>query len=658
MKRTLFGAIALSMFAAGFMACGDGDTGESGTQSTTNNTGGEGGSGGAGGGAGGMGGAGGGGGSGGAGGSMMPGALGDPCKDGASCEGGSCLSEGEFGWPGGHCTTACSEDEPCDEGECITFVATGDSYCLKTCDPAGSDCATAYQCLDLGDNVAVCIAGCTDSAQCQSLPSCNVDQGLCYGPEVCDDVQDNDLDGDADCQDMDCEASCKVLIEAACMAAPAAQPSNMGNTTGEKDLFEGSCTGGGAGETLLSYVAPSDGLLTLTFDSADIDMGVYVRSTCADAATEVGCANAFGPDTLEVLVKSGEALTIFVDGYAASGDVGPFKLDLGFQMAEPENCTDGKDNDLDKLFDCDDPDCDATCGPLETAACAGAAPLLPMNAGDSSMGSNLFSGTCAGGSAATETVYIYTPASAGQLDLSLSSMTNHGIYVRSTCDDKATELACANGAVGGMPETLSLGLTAGAPVHVFVDGSSSPMDSGAFNLTSTFTPAVCGDNQVTLPEECDDGMPAGMDGCDAMCKFVPQTETEMNATSAMANTVFEGKVTAKINPAAENDWFKITVPGPMSSITATTGASNGTECQPAGGAAGIDTELEILGTNGTTSLAKNDDILYMNGSPQDNYCSSAKATGLAAGTYFVRVSSSKMFCPNCTFDYSVAISVD
>jgi cysteine-rich repeat protein len=255
-------------------------------------------------------------------------------------------------------------------------------------------------------------------------------------------------------------------------------------------------------------------------------------------------------------------------------------------------------------------------------------------------------------------VYTYTSAVTGELSLSLSSMTNHGLYVRSACDDPMTELVCSNKAVGGAPETLLLGLSPGAPVYVFVDGSASPMDAGAYTLTSAFTAAVCGDGKVTLPEECDDGQILGMDGCDATCKFAPQAENEPNNDAKAATAVFEGKVSASITPAAESDWFKVVVPGPMSTLSVTTGASNGTSCQPAGGPMGIDTEVQILGPDGMVNLAMNDDIFYNGGSPQDNYCSAAKVTGLAAGTYYVRVSASVASCPGCMFDYSLTISVE
>ncbi len=210
MKRTLFGAIALSMLASSFLACGGDEGGSTSTQTATG-TGGEGGAGGGSmastGGAGGMG-TGGMGGAGGAGGAMAPGKLGAPCKDDAGCEGGTCISEGDYGFPGGHCSSTCSDTVACDAGsECITFTGTGESFCLQACDPAASACGVGYKCLDLG-NAAVCVAGCTDNAQCQELPSCNVDEGLCFGPEMCDDAKDNDLDGNADCEDMDCEPTC------------------------------------------------------------------------------------------------------------------------------------------------------------------------------------------------------------------------------------------------------------------------------------------------------------------------------------------------------------------------------------------------------------------------------------------------------------------
>lgn len=661
MKRSLFGAIALSIAAVGFGACSGDDPDATSGPGGTGGTGGQGGTGGdttstTGANTGGAGGAGGG--QGGAGGAPKPGAIGDACTDGAACESAACLTEAETGWPGGYCTDGCNAAQPCPSGsECVSFQS-GDDYCLASCDINNDNCKAGYACFDLGNGIGVCAASCTDDAQCTELPQCNVDQGLCVADEVCDDGVDNDGDGGIDCSDSDCEATCGPLITAACMGAKAAQASNMGDTSADKDIFSAPCTGAGAPETLYSFTPPADGQLTLNFDSTE-DMGVYIRTKCDDPASEIGCANDLGPDTLSVLVKGGQELTIFVDGYADVTHAGPFTMDLLFEAAMPEDCTDGKDNDFDQLFDCDDADCDATCGPLITAECATATPLVAgMTPGDTTMGTSLFSGSCGGSMGAKEDVYSYTAAATGELKLSLASMMNHGLYARTTCSDAKTEIACANSAAGGAAETLTVGLMAGQMVNVFVDGGTGPGDAGAYTLTTTFTPAVCGDNVLTTPEECDDGNVLGMDGCDVTCKFLPQAEVEPNNDAVTAGSVFEGKVTAGITPAMDNDWFTVTVPGPMSTLKVTTGASGSDICMSENGGVGtIDTEVEIFGPNGMMSLQLNDDI---NGSagPDGNYCSTATAMSLAAGTYYVRAAASTMYCPMCEFDYSIVISVD
>ena len=58
---------------------------------------------------------------------------------------------------------------------------------------------------------------------------------------------------------------------------------------------------------------------------------------------------------------------------------------------------------------------------------------------------------------------------------------------------------------------------------------------------------------------------------------------------------------------------------------------------------------EILAPNGTTVLASNDD------GPMHGTCSTVQATGLAAGTYFVRVSASAK-APVPTFGYKLDIT--
>jgi hypothetical protein len=72
-----------------------------------------------------------------------------------------------------------------------------------------------------------------------------------------------------------------------------------------------------------------------------------------------------------------------------------------------------------------------------------------------------------------------------------------GLYVQTTCGTQNTQIACSDfGAVGGV-ENLSIPVTAGQQVTIFVDGFAST-DAGSFTLTVS--------NQAGAPEGCFDNV--------------------------------------------------------------------------------------------------------------------------------------------------------
>jgi hypothetical protein len=113
-----------------------------------------------------------------------------------------------------------------------------------------------------------------------------------------------------------------------CAAAlPATVGDTNGDTTAGTNSFTGSCTGAATNEQLYTFLPAADGTLHLNL-SSQADMGVYVRTSCLDQKTELGCAdlNIGGVDeTLDVPVKSGVAVTVFVDGYRPA-EIGAFTL--------------------------------------------------------------------------------------------------------------------------------------------------------------------------------------------------------------------------------------------------------------------------------------------------------------------------------------------
>jgi hypothetical protein len=80
-------------------------------------------------------------------------------------------------------------------------------------------------------------------------------------------------------------------------------------------------------DLIYTVVPPSDGTLTLSITS-DWDAGLYVRTDCGDAQTELVCTDTQGENATEVLnvnVTGGTTYWVYVDGYT-SESFGAFEL--------------------------------------------------------------------------------------------------------------------------------------------------------------------------------------------------------------------------------------------------------------------------------------------------------------------------------------------
>jgi hypothetical protein len=166
---------------------------------------------------------------------------------------------------------------------------------------------------------------------------------------------------------------------------------------------------------------------------------------------------------------------------------------------------------------------------------------------------------------------------------------------------------------GGMDESLVLPLSGGQALTVFVDGAAVDQ-KGSFTLAGVFTPS---------------------------------NEVEPNDAFGQANPLASPFV-GTVLPMGDQDFVAVMVPGPSSTIKAETFDFNGSDCQNYL----LDSEVEILGTDGATSLTLNDDKSMSDG------CSLATVSGLGAGKYFVRVAASMMFSPMQTFGYELVVTVN
>ncbi|WP_437572643.1 hypothetical protein [Sorangium sp. So ce542] len=200
-------------------------------------------------------------------------------------------------------------------------------------------------------------------------------------------------------------------------------------------------------------------------------------------------------------------------------------------------CDDRADNDFDAAFDCDDDDCEGPCAAI-AATCAATPPLPPEVSGDTSLGTSSFAAGCTG--AGREDVYLFVPPEeqSGTLSVALESDTDHGLYARGACDDRTTELACAQPAAGGGAAPIEVVLSAGEPVTVVVD-AHAPGEEGPYTLRSTFAPAICGDGAVTRPEQCDDpdAFGACADDCSSVCEGAREAALGVNTGDTRTGTI-------------------------------------------------------------------------------------------------------------------------
>jgi len=542
-------------------ACGGDDNNTGNAPTKTSSTGSSSGSNGAGGG--GQGGAGNQGGGG-----MAQHGLGAPCVADTDCAGGLCLSETDQGWPGGFCSGSCDTQTPAcqDVGTCFDIGASG-GLCLKPCTMGGGECGSGYACTDvLGDgSVLVCTPACTADAQCTTLGLCDTNQGICVAPETdCGNLQDDDGDGLIDCED---PTGCKGT--AACVP---------GNTpTGHPCSAATDCAANGGDPACLSEAGfgypggyCSEFCNTMENDCASPNAICVARNVVSGQGMCVlSCAtNADCPTAGYRCLGVGGGRKACTPSCTADSQCQSFcNLDKGACSANDEDCSDNEDNDVDGRIDCEDLDCEAACGAQITAACTGAIVMQGSIMGDTIGGTSLFSGSCTG-SGAHEQALTITPGMAGQvgqLKLKLSSATDQGLYVRSGCGDRSTELGCADSKPAGMDEVLSVPVTGGVPVTVFIDGYHTGSE-GPFTLEADFQQAICGDGAILLPEECDDGNAAAGDGCDAACHIeypfycmaaVPAAIGETPGDTTGGSSVFKGSCTGGL--AAER-MFSYTPP--------------------------------------------------------------------------------------------------
>jgi hypothetical protein len=308
----------------------------------------------------------------------------------------------------------------------------------------------------------------------------------------------------------------------------------------------------------------------------------------------------------------------------------------------PEDCDVVGDEDGDGLSDCEDGECAMKCQAQIDMAC-GAAVTLTLGAaqmGDNNDGTSIFNGTCSG-SGNNEDVYKLTipDGPGGILDISLVSDADLAIWANTTCG-MPSEIGCTDQLAGGTePELLTLTVTGGQTLFVYVDGSS-------------FQGATGNQGPYTLSTSI----------------LATQPETEPNNDLMTASTVSLASLptaaSGDLDQVNDNDdWFLLdtSMLAGNKTITAETVGFGTASCGPNGD---VDTYLEIVADTGTVldpvdpmMAEENEDI-----SGFSNWCSLAEIADAPPGKYYLHVRTSALCVPDpmgpdCVFPYAIKVNI-
>lgn len=476
-----------------------------------------------------------------------------------------------------------------------------------------------------------------DNGTLACTAQCTFNTSGCSGTESCADGSDNDGDGDIDCMDSDCTGPC---MNSCNSIVSLSDPATVnGDISGHASQQDPSCLSpaGSGSEVVYVFTAAQSGMLDLKLVSL-FDLGISVRTTCTSAASEQGCADQNSPDgsvRLAIPINQGQSVFVHIDGYSPL-DAGPYTL---YAKSRPIACGDGIS---DPSEECDDGN--SASGDGCSAACKVEASETETNntAGTANIYVNPFFGFISpagdvdyisfsvvqGPAAVVANTFDFGDGAcaAGLLDTKIEILASNGSTVLAS-DDNGGEQLCA--------KAVATGLFPGT----YFAKVSAPNAGDTFAYVLSISQELCGNAMVGSGEQCDDGNTNAGDGCGPNCQF-ELTESEPNNTSMQADS-FANPWVAAINPANDIDIISIAVPGPASFLGAQT-IDHGTGACTAGN---IDNIIEILGTDGSTILATDDD----NG---EGYCAYAAADNLPAGTYYVRVKAGPLNI-NTPFSYGI-----
>ncbi len=444
----------------------------------------------------------------------------------------------------------------CDDGDC-TFQAAcdaGDGECCIDNGSPGCEDEVGEDCVCAADPFCCNVewdAICADSYE----TTCG---GVCTGVEVCDNGLDDDGDGFADCDDLDCqgtpdcqgpgiEANCTngldddsdglidcadfdCFFHPACLVPPEADCDNNvdDDLDGLIDCSDPDC----AADPLCNIPGVETNCANGLDDDGDglVDCGdgdCTADPNCNVVPFEISCTDNIDNDA-DGLVDCGDpdcaafpgcvfgAETACANGIDDDAD-GLTDCNDSDCAAHPScahgeiDCDDGVDNDGDGRIDCADGDCSADIACVDPGTCS---PIGNIGCGDVIVGSNdmpgstdqqdVYCGYNPGGWHGPEVSWIFTPDYDGQVEITLTGLTAdldiQALVDDGGCDQNDCE---ANGwNPPPQPESMDWYAFAGEPYYILIDGWQGAVSN--FTMTVSCTPSS--------ESDCADGIDNDADG--------------------------------------------------------------------------------------------------------------------------------------------------
>lgn len=237
--------------------------------------------------------------------------------------------------------------------------------------------------------------------------------------------------------------------------------SARGDTTDGDAVIAGSCIyGSTAPEHVYQFTVEQRSLVRAVLNST-FDGALYFEAVCGDVRAELVC-NDDSPSTSrsEISTTLDPGLYyVVVDGYGAA--MGQYEVALSMTAMRSLG-----------------------------EVCGAATALTPGStvAGSTASEANYFEATCAGTASSPDRVYTLDVAARSRVRVRMQSSYDGAVYLRSTCADASTEIACNDDYQDTRHSLVTATLDPGR-YYVYADGFASA-SSGDYSLTADVIPAT------------------------------------------------------------------------------------------------------------------------------------------------------------------------